>query len=82
MPLFYRKRGHSRKKLSSLTRLKNLEDEENGYRHKGSFSQPTGKPIAIMSMDGYSAKSVSIFAFISLLGDMMSRKYLIMQRLK
>lgn len=52
------------------------------YCHSGSCSQLLGNPIAVMSILGYSDNKASIFAFISLLGEMTSRKYLIMHRLK
>ena len=48
------------------------------YCHRGSFSQPEGKPRAALSISGNVAKSLFILSSISLLGDMMSRKYLMM----
>ena len=52
------------------------------YCHKGSFSQPKGKPSALRSISGKSTKSQRSLASISLLGEMMLRKYLMMQRSK
>ena len=49
------------------------------YCHNGSFSQPEGKPRAALSISGNVVKSLFILSSISLLGDMMSRKYLMMQ---
>ncbi len=48
------------------------------YCHSGSFSQPEGKPRAALSISGNVAKSLFILSSISLFGDIMSRKYLIM----
>lgn len=48
------------------------------YCHRGSFSQPEGKPRAALSISGNVAKSLFILSSISLFGDMMSRKYLMM----
>ena len=52
------------------------------YCHSGSFSQPEGKTSAALSISGNVAKSLFILSSISLLGDMMSRKYLMMQIVK
>ena len=52
------------------------------YCHNGSFFQPEGKPRATISTSGNVAKSLFILSSISLLGDMMSRKYLMMQIVK
>lgn len=48
------------------------------YCHSGSFSQPEGKPRAALSISGNVAKSLFILSGISLFGDIMSRKYLMM----
>ena len=48
------------------------------YCHNGSFSQPTGKPSVDLSISGNAVKRLFILSSISLLGDMMSRKYLMM----
>ena len=48
------------------------------YCHNGSFPQPEGKPRAALSTSGNVAKSLFILSSISLFGDMMSRKYLMM----
>ena len=48
------------------------------YCHNGSFSQPEGKPRAALSTSGNVAKSLFILSSISLFGDIMSRKYLMM----
>ena len=48
------------------------------YCHSGSFSQPEGKPRAALSISENVAKSLFILSSISLFGDMMSRKYLMM----
>ena len=48
------------------------------YCHNGSFSQPEGKPRAALSISGNVAKSLFILSSISLFGDIMSRKYLMM----
>jgi site-specific recombinase XerD len=48
------------------------------YCHRGSFSQPEGKPRAAIPTSGNVAKSLFILSSISLFGDMMSRKYLMM----
>ena len=48
------------------------------YCHNGSFSQPEGKPSAALSTSGNVAKSLLILSSISLFGDIMSRKYLMM----
>ena len=53
-----------------------------GMFHNGSFSQPWGNPMAFISIDGYADNRASIFAFMSLFGEMMFKKYLMMQRLK
>lgn len=50
--------------------------------HSGSFSQPTGIPRAALSVSGNVAKSVFILSNISLSGDIMSRKCLMMQIVK
>ena len=52
------------------------------YCHNGSLSQPWGNPIATTSISGKFTRSASIFAFISFWGDILSKKYLMMQRLK
>ena len=52
------------------------------YCHSGSFSQPTGKPRAALSISGNAEKSLFSLSSISLLGDMMSRKYLMMHMSK
>ena len=52
------------------------------YCHNGSFSQPEGKPRAALSTSGNVAKSLFVLSSISLFGDMMSRKYLMMQIVK
>ena len=52
------------------------------YCHKGSFFHPRGKPMALVSMDGLADNNASILSFISLFGEMMFRKYLMMQRSK
>lgn len=51
------------------------------YCHIGSLSQPTGKPRALLSISGKQANNLFNFSHISLFGDMVSRKYLIMQML-
>lgn len=48
------------------------------YCNSGSFSQPEGKPRAALSISGNVAKSLFILSGISLFGDIMSRKYLMM----
>ena len=51
--------------------------------HNGSSCQlPEGKPNARRSTSGYSAKSDCILESMSLPGDMMSRKYLMMHMSK
>ena len=52
------------------------------YCHSGSFSQPEGKPRAALSISGNVAKSLFTLSSISLFGDMMSRKYLMMHMSK
>ena len=59
-----------------------LTSDPSNYCHNGSFSQPTGKPRAALSISGNVAKSLFILSSISLFGDMMSRKYLMMHRSK
>lgn len=49
--------------------------------HRGSVSQLALKPIAFRSISGKAKKRVSNFFLKSLLGEIMSRKYLMMQML-
>ena len=48
------------------------------YCHSGSFSQPEGKPRAALSISGNVAKRLFILSSISLFGEIISRKYLMM----
>lgn len=52
------------------------------YSHSGSPSHPCGIPIAAVSISGKSESRASILLFISLFGEMVFRKYLMMQRSK
>ena len=51
------------------------------YCHRGSFSQPTGNPRAARSISGNLLNKLCILSSMSLLGEMMSRKYLMMHML-
>ena len=52
------------------------------YLHRGSVSHPFGKPKAFLSISGKRINSACSLSSISLFGDIMPRKYLIMQRVK
>ncbi len=52
------------------------------YLHNGSVSHPCGKPRAFKSISGNRMNNHVSLDCISLLGDMMSRKYLMMQIVK
>ena len=59
------------------------KSSKNHSFHSGSCRQsPAGKPIAPRSISGNSEKSAVTLSGISLLGEMMLRKYLMMHRLK
>ena len=55
---------------------------EKTYFHSGSSSQPAGNPIAETSTSENEVSNVWTFSFMSLPGEIVFRKYLMMHRLK
>ena len=74
--------SYKRKTTSCVVFVVCIMGVANLYCHNGSFSHPTGKLRALLSISGNVAKRLFIFSSVSLPGDMMSMKYLMMQRSK